>query len=61
MSTSLLGEAGEEVLHRPRLVAFDEELVQLVVQRADSLRDGDILRDPRQVAAMLFGAVERLG
>ena len=35
--------------------------MQLVVQRANTLGDGHVLRDARQVAPMLLGAIERVG
>src|SRR6266550_9164801 len=60
-SAGMLGEASEEALDGAGLIALGEEIVQLVVQRTDSLGDRHVLRDSRQVAAMLFGQIEGLG
>ena len=60
-SPGQLGQAGQEALDRAGIVALGEEIVQLVVQRTDSLSHSHVLRDPRQVAAVLFGQIEGLG
>jgi hypothetical protein len=61
VGTGLLRKSRQEALYRARLITFGEELVQLVVQRADALGDRHVLRDPRQIAAVLLGAIEGLG
>ena len=61
MRTCSSGRLARKRSTGPGSVALGEELVQLVVQRADALGDRHVLRDPRQVAAVFLGAVEGLG
>ena len=56
-----LRQARDETLDGPGVDGLREQIVQLVVERADSLRHSHVLRNARQVASMFLGAVERIG
>ena len=54
-------EQGEPRMHPAGRAVAVEQLMELVVERANPLRQRDVLRAPRQVASVLGRALERAG